>query len=354
MGVEFSVIITARNEEEEIGETISNLLRFLNLEKTEIVVVNDCSEDRTGNILSSFKDEIKIITNNEVKGISKSRNRAISESLGGCLLFLDAHIRIESDITTKFEKVYKRYPEVLIVSGNYLVNDSTENDKDILREVVRRNYRHKEEKGFFITYDKFTTLSSCILAIKKEVLEHCAFPEEYIGCAAEDTFFQLVLMEKGFNMFHTSSITINHRAGISTQDLLFNKAITQCKGFYRLISDCINENVKIPYSPFYLDYPLFISIFLLSVPFLTILGINIRVFVVLSTFSFLLDFFQLYKLFLDTKISFKIKLETLLYIIFNELIKIGYLPIFIIKYKTSPLKLLTIFIKWKINQFVYV
>ena len=51
-------------------------------EEYEVIVIDDGSKDKTGRILQTFKNHIKIISNKKNKGLSFSLNRGIENSKG--------------------------------------------------------------------------------------------------------------------------------------------------------------------------------------------------------------------------------------------------------------------------------
>ena len=59
----------------------------------EIILINDCSNDKSGQICNSFAEKninIKVIHNNENQGVSRSRNIGINSSIGRYMIFLDS------------------------------------------------------------------------------------------------------------------------------------------------------------------------------------------------------------------------------------------------------------------------
>ena len=86
-----SIIVSAYNAENYIEKCISSILKqtYINF---EIIVVDDCSKDRTLPILKELakKDSrIKILHNKENHGLSYSRNKAMREASGAYFGFVD-------------------------------------------------------------------------------------------------------------------------------------------------------------------------------------------------------------------------------------------------------------------------
>lgn len=85
-----SVIMTAKNEAGTIASAILSILKQT-LDNFELIVVNDGSTDDTEQILNAFKDRrIRIVSNRINKGISWSRNLAITMAQGKYIAIFDA------------------------------------------------------------------------------------------------------------------------------------------------------------------------------------------------------------------------------------------------------------------------
>ena len=69
-GIEISVITTAYNEELFIGRCLRSLInQSFDQREYEIVVVDDCSIDRTPYALTQFKNSIEVFTNKKNIGL---------------------------------------------------------------------------------------------------------------------------------------------------------------------------------------------------------------------------------------------------------------------------------------------
>jgi glycosyltransferase involved in cell wall biosynthesis len=85
-----SAILTAYNAEATIAQAIDSALALKNTEiELEIVAVDDGSNDSTAAILASYGGRIKLLRQPNA-GVSAARNRAVSESSGKYLAFLDS------------------------------------------------------------------------------------------------------------------------------------------------------------------------------------------------------------------------------------------------------------------------
>lgn len=87
-----SVIIPSYNSEKYIGETLASVCAQT-YPDFEVLVMNDCSQDRTAEIVGKYaqKDSrIHLINLPGNKGVSHARNRGVSMSSGEWIAFLDS------------------------------------------------------------------------------------------------------------------------------------------------------------------------------------------------------------------------------------------------------------------------
>jgi glycosyltransferase involved in cell wall biosynthesis len=83
-----SVVIAAFNSEKYLGEAISSVLAQ-SIAPAEVIVVNDGSTDRTGEVAAAFGDRVRVITQPNA-GCAAARNHGVRASTGDHIAFLDA------------------------------------------------------------------------------------------------------------------------------------------------------------------------------------------------------------------------------------------------------------------------
>src|SRR5438477_13153584 len=84
-----TVAMVAYNAEDFIGEAISSILaqRFVNF---ELLVCDDCSTDRTWQIIAGFRDpRLRTIRNETNIGEYANRNKALHLARGEYLIYID-------------------------------------------------------------------------------------------------------------------------------------------------------------------------------------------------------------------------------------------------------------------------
>lgn len=93
-----SVLVATYNHEKYIGRCLRSLLdQTLNKDLYEIVVVDDCSVDKTSYGLDLFHDSIVRIINKKNIGLSKSLNKGIKRARGKYIVRVDSDDYVNSN-----------------------------------------------------------------------------------------------------------------------------------------------------------------------------------------------------------------------------------------------------------------
>jgi glycosyltransferase involved in cell wall biosynthesis len=111
-----SVIIPNRNGSTTIGKCLEAVFssRYENL---EVIVVDDCSEDNSVEIIKRFP--CRLIQLNKPSGASKARNIGASKSRGNILFFIDADCLIREDTLSIVTKNIKEKGQDVVIGGTY-------------------------------------------------------------------------------------------------------------------------------------------------------------------------------------------------------------------------------------------
>ncbi len=121
-----SIVMPSYNTASYIEETIKSVLNQT-YENWELIIVDDCSTDKTDEILATLTDNrIRVLKNDNNSGAAISRNRALREAKGQWIAFLDSDDlwmldKLERQITfmekNEYAFSYTNYEEI-DVEGN--------------------------------------------------------------------------------------------------------------------------------------------------------------------------------------------------------------------------------------------
>ena len=122
-----SVIVTAYNVERYIGRAIRSILnQSMSRDSYEIVVVNDCSIDRTRFALEVFEDDIKLINNGDRLGLPASLNKAIRKAKGRFVVRLDGDDYVHKDFLKVLELHLSLNDHIDAIACDYTLVDNDE------------------------------------------------------------------------------------------------------------------------------------------------------------------------------------------------------------------------------------
>lgn len=191
-----SVIMSVYNGEEFLRDSILSILNQT-YSDFEFVIIDDCSTDNTLKILEEFykKDSrIKILNNTQNLGLTKSLNKAISESSGEYLARLDAGDVSSPDRLEKQVAFLDQHKEVgLLGSFMYIIDTKGE----ILKEV-RYPTDNETLKKDLIKYNPFVHSS---IMFRKDVGARVGFYDENFKYAQDyDFYFKLFPLTKFANL----------------------------------------------------------------------------------------------------------------------------------------------------------
>ena len=188
-----SVIVPAYNAEKTLNKCLDSLLNQT-LKEIEIIVINDKSTDKTREILSSYKDNTKIviIDNKKNLGPAASRNKGIDIAKGKYIGFVDSddyadpkmYEEMSSKMTDDIDLVCCGRYNVTKNGMKIVTHDKTETDakafsktsnyitdklfrKSIIDEYnlcLPEQYSYAEDFAFEIRY-RFYSKKMCILDV---------------------------------------------------------------------------------------------------------------------------------------------------------------------------------------------
>lgn len=119
--MKISVIIPAYNEEEYIAGALESITRYAPDNLLEIIVVDNASTDKTAEIAKNFK--LVRIAKEVNKGLTKARQKGLTEAKGDLLAYIDADTQISSKWFHTVISEFKKNNGLVCLSGPYIYYD---------------------------------------------------------------------------------------------------------------------------------------------------------------------------------------------------------------------------------------
>lgn len=226
-----SILMTAYNREKYIAEAIESVVSST-YRNFELIIVDDCSKDRTVEIAKGFalKDErIKIYVNEINIGDYPNRNKATSYAVGKYLMFVDSDDSILPDSIEYIMDEFQKHPNVKF-SLLYYHNDITspkvmKPNKSIRHHFFKQWFLNIGPGGTVINHDFFKSIGE--------------FPEKY--GPANDMYYNLKAASNS-DILLLPYIYLNYRIHEGQEK---NNKLKYLSYNYRYLSDAM----KIPEIP---------------------------------------------------------------------------------------------------------
>lgn len=211
--VELSVVIPAYRAEAHLRACLDGLLdQTADLDRFEIVVVDDASPDGTAAVAESY-ERVRLVRRAENGGAAAARNLGASEARGGVLLFLDSDVTPEPDLVDGVLAVFAD-PAVRAATGRY--GPEPANPTRFARYKALWTWHCWEHTG--ARTGRSGHLQGALAAVRrKELLAAGGFDERYEGGNVEDYELSARLAEQGVDIVFDDRIGGRHLfPGMST------------------------------------------------------------------------------------------------------------------------------------------
>ena len=144
-----SIIITNYNYEKFLGRCIRSCLNQIISEKYEVILVDDCSKDKSLKIASEFKhfNNFKIIQNKKNMGVAASANSGFRKAKGKYIVRIDADDYVSKNFLFFLTYYLKLNPNKLGVASDYVLINNNE-------KIIKREFAIKKPIACAILYDK--------------------------------------------------------------------------------------------------------------------------------------------------------------------------------------------------------
>lgn len=183
----FSIIIPVYNAEAFIQTTLQSIYNQT-FPDYEIIVVNDGSTDDTAEILARQADPRLRVFHQANAGVSVARNRAISESRGKYVAFLDADDVWTRDHLALAHLFFTLHPEFVWYCSAF--KSATDITDEMLHDVPDRGGLYFEARNWVLEIAK-TMACANVVILRSAINEEKLFPEGVKMCEDTIAFMQI-------------------------------------------------------------------------------------------------------------------------------------------------------------------
>lgn len=185
MVYDLSVIVPAYNEEKTIGVVIERLLESLASVRFEIVVVDDCSRDKTAETiraLMALHENIHLVQHELNGGKTKALKTGFQSCTGKIVIVQDADLEYDPrDILRVIQPILENKADV--VYGSRFLN--IKNNKFMFKSLFA-NKVITFVSNLFTRY-KFSDVETCYKAFRRDIIQKMVITSQRFGFEIEVT-----------------------------------------------------------------------------------------------------------------------------------------------------------------------
>ncbi|MEQ8551304.1 MAG: glycosyltransferase family 2 protein [Cyclobacteriaceae bacterium] len=226
-----TIIMAAFNARKYIEEAITSVINQ-NYENWELIIVNDGSIDKTGDIIMTFNDQRIKSLSQENNGVSSARNLAIQVMQGEFLCFLDADDVLPPNSIRSRMKIFMSNPDIDYVDGVVIYTD-----KDLMPTgvIYQPSFEGKPMKNLLKLERRCLFGNTWMIRVHTNV--NYWFDEDLSH--SEDVYFYLTICHQQEGLYtYTKSPILLYRKGDITA---MSNILALAKG-YKLLLDKVRTN----------------------------------------------------------------------------------------------------------------
>ncbi len=203
----FTVVIPLFNKSNYISNTIESVLAQT-FQDFEVIIIEDCSTDASLEVVLAIQsDKIKIIQNEQNKGLSTSRNTGIKNATTKYIAFLDADDVWKPNYLETIYSLIHQFPKCKLFATNY--EEIYPNQLSLLPTTKLKN--HEKEtviEDFFESNLSQHIYCSCSLCVDKSVFETVGYYDEKITYG-EDVDFN-IRANNAFQLAYSTDVLVSY------------------------------------------------------------------------------------------------------------------------------------------------
>lgn len=224
--IKVSIIIIAYNSEDFIRQCIASVLENLPV-YSEVMVLDNNSQDKTVDILNEFLPRIQLIKSAENLGFARGNNRAVRKAKGEYLFFLNPDTEINSGVINELVKFYGNTKDAGIVAPKLVMSDgqiqpSVKNLPTVwgaLKEFILgiknaySEYVPQAENPISVEY-----VYGAAILIKKELFVKLGGFDEKYFLYYEDADLCKKVLSLGKRVYYYPLVSVKHLVGATKSD----------------------------------------------------------------------------------------------------------------------------------------
>jgi GT2 family glycosyltransferase len=224
--VNASVIIPVFNKAEFTFQCLRSLLREVDFSDAEVIVIDNASTDETAELLSRFRDRVRVISNAENRGFVDACNQGASVARGRYLVFLNNDTVVLPGWLDRLVETAERDARAGAVGSMFLYPDGRVQEAGAVvwsnGETFHYGWSKSADDRRFTFAREVDYCSGASLLIRRELFERLGgFDRRYAPAYYEDTDLCMGVRSLGYKVVYQPASRLYHfegaTAGTDTQ-----------------------------------------------------------------------------------------------------------------------------------------
>ena len=195
-----SICILTYNRRERVGILINSLIN-INYEGIEIIVVDNCSNDGTGDIIKSYGAKIRYFQTDKNIGVA-ARNIALENAIGKIIITLDDDIYGLTNEHIKYiVNLFNDFPSIGVINFKVI---------EPVSEKLCNWVHHRDPQKFcdkeFLTYE----ITEGAVAFRAAALRKAGLYSEDFFLSHEGPDLALRILDAGYYVGYTGKVSVAH------------------------------------------------------------------------------------------------------------------------------------------------
>ncbi|MCU0349452.1 MAG: glycosyltransferase family 2 protein [Flavobacterium sp.] len=209
-----SVVIPLYNKENFIKETLESVLNQT-FTDFEVILVNDGSTDKSGEIVAQFKDERIRFFEQENSGVSKTRNNGIYKASSELIAFLDADDYWYPNHLKEIMDLYETFPNCGMYGSRYYMKISDDFSlQTSYSPTVTDDFKGILPDYFLSSMHYRVGLTSAVAIPKKILLQYSCFNTSLNGHEDLELFTKIAIENP---VAVTNNFTVQYNFAVENQ-----------------------------------------------------------------------------------------------------------------------------------------
>ena len=231
--LEFSIIIPVHSKEDYTQRCLRAIFQTSYLHNIEIIIIDNCSDPETKQLLASISKYAKVIVNEKNESFSHANNQGAAVARGKYLVFMNNDVQGISGWMDAFEDTFEKDPTIGIQGGKLLYPNETIQHAGIVWGAVPELNNMNLHYHVHLLADgqdpkvnaskEFQFVTGALLAIRRELFHEVGGFDERYHFGHEDLDLCMKVRKAGYKVWYNHKAAAYHYESITKIDVGIEK-----------------------------------------------------------------------------------------------------------------------------------